>query len=275
MNREKAFIDTTILTDVLLKPTGQGVVAKEALKKYSKTELPVYAIKEFKAGPLKNFVWMHNKLASTKSFAQSLAALHAMSRTLKRYTTSTAIEALKEAGENLKSMTNQELVTKYGANAVTDVSLCENFRDSIEVLIMMAWKRRRKVTNSVVEPLDCYEEKEPFEKRGLLDLSPTKCKPSKECCLAPKLRDKIKDLELLYQAVKQQPESSENQKRYKILHEISRKPKQPISEEMCRGLGDAYFALFCPKDSVVLTTNLKDHKPLAKALGKDAELPES
>ena len=33
------------------------------------------------------------------------------------------------------------------------------------------------------------------------------------------------------------------------------------------------FAFFCPIDAVVLTTNIKDHKPLAEALGKKAQTP--
>jgi hypothetical protein len=38
-------------------------------------------------------------------------------------------------------------------------------------------------------------------------------------------------------------------------------------------LGDAVFALLAPHDFVILTTNLKDHEPLASALGKTAQLP--
>jgi hypothetical protein len=46
-----------------------------------------------------------------------------------------------------------------------------------------------------------------------------------------------------------------------------------MSEKTCRNLGDAFFALFAPQDAVVLTTNLKDHSVLAKALNKKAEAP--
>lgn len=271
MNKNKAFVDTTILTDRLLKPSGKGIVAKEALEAYAKTELPVYAIKEFKSGPLSKFVWLHNKLVTTKSFFDTLASLRSVWR--QQYRVSTALEAIEEAAENIKQLIPKDLEDKYGAKASIDVSLCDSFRDSIEVAVLTAWKRRRKVTTEVVEPLSCYEEKEPFEKRGLLKLEPTRCKPIKECCLAPKLREKIEELNLLQEVIKELPESRENKGRYRALHEISRKPKQLVSEEMCRALGDAYFALFCPQDSVILTTNEKDHKPLAESLGKTVETP--
>lgn len=59
----KAFVDTTILADALLKPGEVEQLTKTALLRYTTTELPVYAIKEFKAGVLKNYIWFYNKLA--------------------------------------------------------------------------------------------------------------------------------------------------------------------------------------------------------------------
>ncbi len=52
MVKSKAFVDTTILTNRLIKFREEKKEAKDALAKYEITELPVYAIKEFKAGPL-------------------------------------------------------------------------------------------------------------------------------------------------------------------------------------------------------------------------------
>lgn len=273
MNKNNAFLDTTILVDVLLKPNGRGKVAKEALKRFIRTELPVYAIKELKAGALRYFVWMHNKLATTNSYVLSLEALHSISITPQRHLTSTAIEALKESAEELRNLTNENLVEKYGAKASLDVSLADNFRITLKYRIIKAWKKRREISTIVVQPLTCYEEKEPTEKRGLLDLEPKKCKPEKECCLALELREKLDKLDVLQETIKNLSDKPENTKRRSTLREIVRKPKQNISEDYCRGLGDAYFSLFCPNDCVILTTNIKDHKPLAESLGKNAELP--
>jgi len=65
----KAYLDTTILVDILLKNGFEpGQKAQQALEKFDKVELHGYAIKEFKAGALKNFAWMHNKLVATKSY---------------------------------------------------------------------------------------------------------------------------------------------------------------------------------------------------------------
>ena len=60
------------------------------------------------------------------------------------------------------------------------------------------------------------------------------------------------------------------------LFTIDHKPlplKVRLTEEQCRFVGDAVFAFFCPDDAAILTTNVKDHKPLAEAIGKDVDWP--
>lgn len=95
----------------------------------------------------------------------------------------------------------------------------------------------------------------------------------RECCLAPLLRERIPELKKLLAAVKDQPDKPENRRRAKALRAICRTPNREFSEEMCRNLGDAYFALFAPAEAVILTTNVKDLEPLASALGKKVKRP--
>lgn len=52
-----------------------------------------------------------------------------------------------------------------------------------------------------------------------------------------------------------------------------RNPKRPIEDKDCRSLGDAVFAFLAPDGATILTTNERDHKPLAEALGKKVETP--
>jgi hypothetical protein len=70
-----AFVDTTVLTDILLKTDWQRERSVKALRSFRRTELPVYAIKEFKAGPLGHFVWLHNKLQTTKCVSATMMAV--------------------------------------------------------------------------------------------------------------------------------------------------------------------------------------------------------
>jgi hypothetical protein len=269
----KAFIDTTVLTDALIKSAEIRKSAIEALKKFNVTELPVFAIKEFKAGPLKNFAWMHNKLAILGSFEKAIDALYRMSRTPRRYTTSTAIEALRQAAGSISRQTPGTLVAKYGADASMDKVQCDEFRLAINVAIRKAWKKRRDITTDVVLPLPCYREVAPYERRGLIELEPNKCNPTGECSLSPRLRERIEDLRKMREAIKNS-EKLENQRRAKTLRQLYRKPKEVIQEKDCLNLGDAIFVLFAPDDSTILTTNIADFKPLADSLGKRVKRPE-
>lgn len=142
----KAYVDTTILSDVLLKPGALGAAARKCVSRYEITELPEYAIKEFKAGPIKNFVWMHNKLASTGSFQLALHALQNISKTPKRYTTATAIQALTNAADSISKYTLSKWVEKYGDSARTDSIQADEYRLAIKTAVYKAWKRRRRVT---------------------------------------------------------------------------------------------------------------------------------
>src|SRR6266487_2924047 len=110
----KAFVETTILADFLLKKGEQGTKAREALGRYELTELPAYAIKELKAGIMRNMAWFHNKLISTRSFSKAIGALQRMSLTPRRYTTASALEALRDAATVLGRSTTADLVQEYG-----------------------------------------------------------------------------------------------------------------------------------------------------------------
>ena len=177
----KAFVDTTILSNVLLKTGDIHDAAVKALSKYDETLLPVYAIKEFKAGPLGNFAYIHNKLVTTNSYSKTLSALQALSRTPQRHKTATALEALAEASEDAKNHITKEKLEKYGKDP--DSMMCELSRLSIKVLIFKSWKKRRNVTTDIVCPLPCYREIAPEDKRGLIDVKPTKCQNNFACSL--------------------------------------------------------------------------------------------
>jgi hypothetical protein len=277
MIKSKAFVDTTILTNRLIKFRGEKKEAKDALAKYEITELPVYAIKEFKAGPLDYVKYLYNKLLETESIGLTIIALTNNFRQKNKQATS--LKLIGELLEEVKlSRTNNSLKAKYGRLADEESISYDSVKLETKLLTYKSWKKRRSVTTTVVQPLSCYQETAPFEeKNGLLSLKPNKCKTD-NCCLIEKLREKRFDVTKLKVAIGNLPEAlktkPENVKRQKILREINSKPSIKISDSDCRNLGDAVFALFCPENADILTTNIKDHKPLANALGKTAISPE-
>jgi hypothetical protein len=262
-----AYIETTVLTDVLLKPgSPKNKRAKTALQRYQNTLLPVYSIKEWKSGPLNTYAYLHDKFRFTKSYSKTVNAVSALGGM--SYLKSTQMEAIAAAAAVLKS--RPEIYSGLGAG---DIEMADCCRLALASIIMKGWRKRRKITTFVADDLPCYIESAPrIDKDGFFDLSPNECNGDQECSLAEQLKSKPAVLTALRNAI---PDSvrREDQRRRKALKQIIKHPNAIVDRETCRDLGDAIFAFFCPKTAVILTTNIKDHKPLAQSIGKDAENP--
>lgn len=74
-------------------------------------------------------------------------------------------------------------------------------------------------------------------------------------------------------AIAEQPPKPENDKRRAAIQKLQ--AGRDLNDNECRNLGDAVFALLAPAGYVIVTTNVRDHRPLARALGKDAVGPEA
>jgi hypothetical protein len=263
LTASKAYVDTTVLCDALLKHDANGAAARQALKAYQQTILPVYAIKEFKAGALNYWIWLHNKLVLTKSVADTLAAIDSvMGQQSNR--ARTAQQALVSVMAPLKMV------------PLTDIEGADLYRLAIARIIISAWNKRRSLTTDVADELPCYAEASPVIARrtGLFENPGMSCRlhSTAECCMSMNLKARGEDLGFLLDAMKGLSRR-EDTKRRAVLHKLKNTPKRLMDAKDCRNLGDAVFALYAPADAVILTTNVKDHAPLANALGKEAVLP--
>ena len=174
---------------------------------------------------------------------------------------------------SMAEFTTTQMVQKHGPNATEDKVKCDEYRLAIKTIIFLAWKERREITTEVVCPLSCYDETDPYVKRELIELGRRLCKLNTQCCLASDLKKRPDDLKKLRDATLNQPSRPELQRRERVLRELYRKPKSPMNEKACGNLGDAIFAFFAPQDATILTTNTRDHAPLAAALGKSVASP--
>lgn len=263
-----AYIETSVLTDILLKPkTPKQTSAKASFARFERTLLPVYSIKEWKSGPLSYFAYLHDKLVMTGSLTDTFQALSVLARGSNLR--STSLEALKAAGTVSQSQPRQ-----FAGLGTIDEEMADSYRLALASIIIRSWRKRRKITTEVVDELTCYIEAEPrIGKDGLFDLTPKFCERDQECCLEAQLKSKPQLLEALRDAIPQNSGRKEDQRRRNALRRLIKHPSQPMDRDICRDLGDAIFAFFCPDNAVILTTNLRDHKPLAEAVGKKAEKP--
>ena len=154
------------------------------------------------------------------------------------------------------------------------MELADRLRLTLASLIVRSWLKRRRVATKTIQDLECYTEAQPKVGRdGYFDLKPQKCQQDRECCLADALKTRPDLLRALRNAIPESSKREEDRNRRKVLKQLVNTPTLRLTEEKCRWLGDAVFAFFCPDDAIVLTTNVKDHKPLAEAIGKAVDRP--
>jgi hypothetical protein len=266
----KALLDTTIVVDVLLNTAAQGDNARRALRRYDATLLPHYAIKEFKAGALNNYIWLHTKICQLPTWAE---ALEAVRRTIgfRRNLPSTALQALAQFESSIERITTDAVAARYPGMARGQMMKTEA-QIWLKQHIMRAWRKRRKIASAVTASLPCYVERAPVvQPNGLLVNDPVKCNVP-DCSLRKRYLNRLNDIESLERACTQVAKN-EVVRRRRALKQLRRNPGRPLEEKYCRWLGDAVFALECPADAVVLTTNIVDHRPLANAIGREVEAP--
>lgn len=272
----KAIIDTTIMVDVLLKTRQAKDVAEWSLTQFTETSLPVYAIKEFREGAFRAYVWLHNKMVETKSLELTLDAIQAVR--MQNNLQQTALKALAESQGSIAALGHDKdaIENKYGITYnMFEVQLAE-LQLYLRKKISQSWRRRRSFTTKVICELDCFPERDPtIQSSGIIDLSPNVCQRGEDCCLARDLRKNLDVVDSLKEALEPHLKKPENHKRSKALSETKKRKIDSTNESVCKGLGDVAFALYCEHGSKVLTTNTIDHEILANALGLEAISPKS
>jgi hypothetical protein len=162
----KAFIDTTVLTDALLKGEPYRSVARSAIAGFAHSQLPMYAIKEFKAGPLRNYVWFHNKVVQTRSWEDAVRAIPSVRMQANKMMT--ALQALAEFSGSLSKRLPSDFAARYPGESFGEIQKREA-ATWLKMKILRAWRGRRQLTTEVVETLSCYTECDPrVNKLGLV-----------------------------------------------------------------------------------------------------------
>lgn len=211
-----AFIETTVLTNLLLKKDGSELAAQSAIGKYADAVVHQFAWKEFKRGPLKNFVWAYNKLADTKSFLDTLAALQRMSLSPHRYITATAIQAFHTAFSEMFSPGSlASLQAQYGQKADLDQLHADAIRLELKRTIVTSWNKRHSLFGGPSEPLPCYPDKDLVQKGSRIEIDPRDCGKGSDCCLRARLDGRRKDLAAAKDALPDD-QRKETRERYRV-----------------------------------------------------------
>jgi hypothetical protein len=255
----RAFLDTSILTIYCLSAAKEREQIVSALKNYSEVILFRYAIKEFECGPLRAFVLVHQCLLGQRGFEQVLHWIERLLGTPRRNLPATALFAIRSA----YARAAVELRNTY----FTDSNFRNVMRLHLKRQVLTGWDARLQIANRIIPDLPCYPETGPTMDRKNLRLPQPRCYPSTPCALVSGNGYDRRDIQKLLLAIDSMPANRQVDRWRGTLSKIL---KGPISHRDCRGVGDAFFCLFAPLDSTVVTTNIRDHRPLAASLGKTA-----
>ena len=271
MNNGCCFVETTVLAEALLKISSRRKKAVAMIDEYPNSILPVYAIKELKAGPLLGYRFAHDKLIEMKSFIEVRNWLDMQYPTYKKGSAQEALNMGEEATlEGLEIFHGSRFASSSDTRSVQE-KMADSVRYHIRRRIQIAWRNRKRITKRVSNELSCFAESAPWinELTGFYEDDRLKCDVGKRCCLALGFSKRRGDLRKLKTAIKGST-SDEDGRRRKILYQLlDREPKKVFFNEECKHLGDAIFALQCPNGCDILTTNIKDLKKLGTALKKN------
>lgn len=266
-----AFLDTTILTDLLLKGKAKNKFIKERLNIYSTVKVPCYAIKEFVHGPLQRYIWFYNKLSISLTLSGAIDALNRESRTPRKYIVSTALEALKEIVSRNKTIDLPTLEAKYGNKVNLETFLRDRYKDSLDYLIRKAWEKRRTVIQNVIQELECFVEGLIVKENSCLKLN-CECKKENSCAAIALIKTKLNEAILLRNKIMKEENTPENIRKRQALREVIKGKELLNRNKTCRSLGDSYFLVCCPKEDTIVTTNEKDFLQYVYSLGKKIDI---
>lgn len=267
-----SFLDTTILVHLSEAGNPDCLRAETFVASHAPAEVPYYALREIQSGRLRILCDAHNVLLSAENPGEAMLALFQRSPAEGR-TREARVVAVADA-----------LQDAFSANP--NAPRGDAKREMLNALALKAaslWLKARSPRKvDTVQPLSCFNDGavsfgESGELRGPSDSF--NCLASQRCAAAAYLYDDKVALQKMIDILK--PEGigealgakNENVKRRKALKELQSKGPVAFSKSRCRALGDAYFAAMCPPGSAVATSNLPDHEPLCRSLGKTVLQP--
>src|ERR1700678_1799210 len=217
---DQCYLDTTILIEALFKTGSRRKKARAAIGVFSKSSVPVYAIKEMHAGAMSYLIWLFNRLDETRSVLKTMDAIGTVMKQPNRVATS--MEMLRSLQSELVGSDLSEARTALQ----TDRMLADMYISSLRRIILNGWRNRRRVTTEVVDELRCFPEEAPYydEEMKMIVMAHQGCPNGEDCSLAPRLRDRPKELQSLLKVIEGSTRS-EDVRRRKALRTLFNTPR--------------------------------------------------
>lgn len=267
-----SFLDTTVLVDIAERGEPYRTKCEAFIRANQPAATPFYALRELLAGHVRNLCTAHNILLAAETAPEAMLALLRISPAegrKKQDKLQALASAMQEAFSSNPSGDRQDMKREMLQNLAVQVN--------------RLWRGvRRLKAVSIVHSLSCFNDGRitygsAGELRGPRDSF--NCIKTERCAAAAYIYDNQSDLAKMICALhphnldSKAAKKGENVQRRKALKELQSKGPAKFDKSRCRALGDAYFVSMCPPGSVVVTSNLEDHVPLCRAVGKEAKAP--
>jgi hypothetical protein len=149
----KAFLDTTILADALLKVGADRDLALASFPRYEALLVPGFANKEFKRGPLRGYIWLHNKVVTTERWGDAIASIPSVWR--QGNLSQTAMRAVADFSNSM-AVANALAGEIPQDGAKFHALQSREARIWLKTKVTLAWRRRGRPPFVETAPLECY-----------------------------------------------------------------------------------------------------------------------
>lgn len=267
-----SYLDTTIVVNISDPISPEKKTNVDCVNKYQPSSVPYYALRELLNGPLRYLCAAHNALLAADNPGMAYASISRMYHQkprAKASSTQAIMDSLQQIWENDPSLPAGQMK--------------EECIDNLLIRINRIWRNAQSIKNTdLVDSLACFNHGEITRGSANEANGPNgshNCLESKRCSAAEYLFDKQLELDKLIQELhptqlgETLSKKQENVSRRSALKELKNKGPKDFNKSKCPALGDAYFAIMCPPDKAVMTTNIVDHQLLCQALGKSVIKP--
>ncbi len=272
---KEVFIETSIMTDYLIKDRATKTKVDKILSAFDKNITSNYVRMEFKKGPLQYLVYLHNKTITCKSMSEVHQAISKLSYGYQRHRLSTVLEQIESFYKRYYQTKPSEIIKEYGDLSLDDF-LREKAISYFGNLIRNSWRNFEKVVDELINETECFTDIQAPYKKGTNKVyrnTPTTCKSSSTKC---RLKDFFNENhytfgDMLKKLQEIDSPDQETINRIKSLKEILRLIKfrnREIQVKDCWYCSDAIIAVEAPPKASIFHNNKQHYEPICEAIEK-------
>ena len=266
---EKAFLDTTVPCDRVLGSEERRESVNSKLDGYGALATSRFVQLEFALGPYGHLVSFQAKAEK----APCVADLHEQAI---RYATLPPPLSHRRVGRVVLKAINF-FIRKLEHSGPTSEPLRHQLRAFLRRFVRGAWRKAFCGVNTVLDPPGCLGDlpQPRWSSRigSMQNVASEQYATGKAPQLAAFIRREAEPFKAIVHALERADklrDDQETQRRIKAINKILDGTDNPSASDV-RNVGDAFVAVECPEDHVLLNNNAKHFDPITRAIGKQAE----